>query len=252
MLRQIRAHGAARELEVGLVNHDERVGGVEQLQDEAVVGQVARGVVRAGDDHVIDVALGHARKHRLLVDGVVGPTRHVHHLGVRQLRVVLVHRKRRRHVEELAPRAAVGQRDVEQQLIAAVAQKHLVAVKPVGCGYHVTQLVGQRVGIAVEGDLVQLALHFLANFRSDVGRVLVRRKIRLGRQVLRVVGRDVGQLRGRCANAIHPHPPSRRCCRFPPGSCAARRCGRAPTGPRGGRWRSPRRRRWQEKPQSTG
>ena len=237
MLRQVGAHRAARELEVRLVDHDERVGCVEQAQDEALVGQVARGVVRTGDDNVIDVAARHAGQHRLLVDGVIVAARDVDHLGVGELGIVLVHRERGRHVEELAPRPAPGQRRVEQQLVAAVAHEHAIAVKAVGLGDHVAQLVGQGVGIAVEGHLVDLALDLVANLGLHIAGVLVCRQVRARRKVLRVVGRDVCQLRGGCANAIHRSRPSRRYRRSPRAPCAARRCGRAPTGPRDGRWR---------------
>ena len=237
MLRQVGAHRAARELEVRLVDHDKRVGGIEQAQDEALVGQVARGVVRAGDDDIVDIAASHAGQHRLLVDGVIGAALDVDHLGVGELGVVLVHRERGRHVEELAPRSAPCQRRVEQQLVAAVAHEHAIAVKAVGLGDHVAQLVGQGVGIAVEGHLVDFALDLVADLGLHVARVLVGRQVRARREVLRVVGRDVGQLRGGCANAIHRRRPNRRCRRSPPGPCAARRCERVPTGPRDGRWR---------------
>ena len=193
---QVRAHRAARKLEVRLVHHHQRIGGVKQTQDEALVGQIARGVVRAGDDDVVDVALRHARKHRFLVDGVVGAARHVHHLSVRELGIVLIHGKRRRHVQELAPRPAPGKRDVEQQLVAAVAHKHLVSVKAVCLGDHVAQLVGKRIGVAVERHLVDLALYLVAHLGFHVRGVLVGRQVRARRKVLRVVGRDVGQLRG--------------------------------------------------------
>ena len=237
MLRQVGAHRAARELEVRLVDHHERVGGVEQAQDETFIGQIARGVVRAGDDDVVDVAARHAGQHRLLVDGVIGAAWDVDHLGVGELGVVLVHRERGRHVEELAPRPTPGKRYVEQQLVAAVAHEHAIAVKAVGLGDHVAQLVGQGVGIAVEGHLVDFALDLVADLGLHVARVLVGRQVRARREVLRVVGRDVGKLRGGCSDAIHRHRPNHRCRRSPPGPYAARRCGHAPTGPRDGRWR---------------
>ena len=264
MLRQIRAHRLARELEVSLVHHHERIGGVEQPEDERLAGKLPRGVVRAGHHQVVDTALGDARQHGLLVDGEVGAARHVHHRRVREAGVRVVHRERGRQVEERAPRPAPRQRQVEQELVAPVAHQHLVAVEPVRFGDHVAQVVGQRVRVAVEGQALHLAHDVAADLVVDVVRVLVRREDGGDGQILRIVGHHARQLgRGR-AHATHRHPRLRprgplrrrprshtRCpCRA--GSCASPRSWRAPTGPRGARWWLPCRHRGRAPATNTG
>ena len=252
MLCQVGAHRLARELEVRLVHHDERVGGVEQPADERFACQLARGVVRARDHEIIDAALGDAREHGLLVDGEVGAPRHVRHRRVREARVGVVHRERGRQVEERAPRTSPRERQVEQQLVAAVAHEHLVAVEPVRLGDHVAQVVGQRVRIAVQGHALHLAHDLVAHLLLHVMRVLVRREDGLGGQVLRIVGLEPCELRGRAAHATHRRPrfprrrhprprpwgrpPRRTRCPCAAGSGASPRSWRGPTGPRGARW----------------
>ena len=236
MHREVGAHRRAGELEVRLVDQDERVGGVEELCEELLVRELAGGVVRAGHDDVVDVALADALKHRLLVDRVIGEARNVDDLGAREARVGRVHRERRRQVQELASRPAPGERDVEQKLVAAVAQKHLVAVEPVRFGDHVAQIVGQWIGVTVQRNLANGADNLLADLSLHVARVLVRGKICPRRKVLRVVGHKPLELRGGLSHAIqrsHLHRLRSVCQRA---RCsAARRTSRAPTGPRGER-----------------
>ena len=204
--RQQRAHRGARELEVGLVHQHERIGGVEQLFDERRGRPLARGVVRARHDDEIDVALPHALKHRRFVDGEVGPTRHIHAAGVREPCVGRVHREGRGQVQEAAPRAAPSEGHIEQKLVAAVAQKDIGAVEPVGLGDEIAQAVGQRIGIAVQRHLGNATRNGGAHLGVHVARILVGRQVRLGRQVLRIVGNESLKLGRRRANLIHRAP----------------------------------------------
>ena len=250
MLRQIRPHGPARELEVRLVHHHERVGGVKHAQHELLARERARGVVRTRDDKVVHIALGQAREHGLLVDGEVRTARHACHGSAGEARIRLVHRERRRQVQKRAPRPAPRERHVEQKLVAAVAYEHLLAGQAVGLGDKVAQVVRQRVGIAVERHARHLAHDLAAQLLPHVARVLVRGEQRASRQVFRVVRLKPRQLRRRWPDATHrrrlsralrlrqtrPPPPPRRRRPRPAGSCASRRSWSAPIGPRGGRW----------------
>jgi len=203
VLLERRAHREAAELEVGLVDHDERVGRVEDALHLAAREQVARGVVGARYDREVDVALRQALAHGVNVNGVVAAARHLHHLGVREERVVRVDRERRRHVEELAAGAAPRQREVEQQLVAAVAQEHLVAVEAVGFCDLVAQVVGQRVRVAVEADLAHGVLDLAADLEVHVARVLVGRDHDLGRDVFRIVRLYALKLRRGGSHLLH-------------------------------------------------
>ena len=146
-----------------------------------------RGVVRARHDDEIDVALPHALKHRRfdLEWRESGPTRHIHAAGVRGACALArrVHREGRGQVQEAAPRAAPSEGHIEQKLVAAVAQKDIGAVEPVGLGDEVAQAVGQRIGIAVQGHLGNAARDGGAHLGVHVARILVGRQVRLGRQV---------------------------------------------------------------------
>ena len=55
-----------------------RVGGLEQVDEERLVGQPAGGVVGVGDDHDVDVALRHPLEHRVLIDREVVQPRDAH------------------------------------------------------------------------------------------------------------------------------------------------------------------------------
>ena len=74
-------------------------------------------------------------------------------LGAGDLRVDAVHRERRRHVEELAARAAPREQQVEDELVAAVADEHVLGLEAVRLGDEAPQLVRGRIGIAVEREV---------------------------------------------------------------------------------------------------
>ena len=147
--------------------------------------------------------MSEARENRFLVDREIGQTRHIDDGRVRELRVVLVHRKRRRHVEEHAPRPSPCERQAEQQLVTAVAREDLIAVKAIRLGDKVAQLVGQRIGIAVEGHLAHGALDFAAQLEGHITCVLVRRDHDLGGDVLWIVRFDVRELWSRRTDLFH-------------------------------------------------
>ena len=211
MARHVRPHGVARELEVRLVDEHERVGGVEQVDQERLGLQVAGRVVRVRDHDDVDVAFLQAREHRLLVDReVLGPPRDLHDLGAGHARVEPVHRERRRHVEQLAARSAPREHQVEDQLVAAVAHEHVAGVQTVGVGDVGPQRTGHRVRVAVERELGQPRGDGGDHLVGQVQRVLVGRQVGLDLRLLGLVGHEVGELRARRAQSRHVSSPRRR------------------------------------------
>ena len=107
-----------------------------------------------------------ALEHGLFVDREVGQPRNPHDLGARDLRVDAVHRERRRHVEDLAPGPAPCEQHVEDELIATVADQYVLGLEPVGLGDDAPQLVGGRVRVAVELEVLKARLEL----GDDLGR----------------------------------------------------------------------------------
>ena len=208
MLAHQRRDGLAGELAIRLVHHDQRIGAFQNADQKVAACHRSRGVVGAGDDGEVDIARGKAVDNGLLVDGVVIPAGHIHHVRAGQIGVGLVHGEGGRDIEHLAPGTAPGKRQVEQELVAAVTHEHVIAIQSLHLGDRIAQVIGQGIGIAVEIQAGQAIQHGLQHRLGDALRILVRRKHHAGGNVLGVVRDKPVQQRIRSAHLIHRCSPA--------------------------------------------
>ena len=154
--------GTAGKRRIGLVQHHQTVGGLQDGAHVVRIEQVARGVVRIGQEDQRRTVRLDGLQHRLAVQTEIGPQRHRHETDAGQPRAHLVHHERgcRRH--DRGP--GLGHQLAQQtdQLIRTVAQHQPVnAVQPVMPGDGLFQRrIGVARRIAVDGQRRQTLRQF--------------------------------------------------------------------------------------------
>ena len=149
--------GTAGKGRIGLVQHHQTVGGLQDGAHVVRIEQVARGVVRIGQEDQRRTVRLDGLQHRLAVQTEIGPQRHWHETDTRQPRAHLVHHERGGRRHDRGP--GLGHQLAQQadQLIRTVAQHQPVnAVQPVMPGDGLFQRrIGIAGGIAVDGQRCQ-------------------------------------------------------------------------------------------------
>ena len=131
---------------IGLVQHHQTVGGLQDGAHVVRIEQVAGGVVRIGQEDQRRTMRLDGLQHRLAVQTEIRPQRHWHETDTGQPRTHLVHHERGRRRHDRGP--GLGHQLAQQadQLIRTVAQHQPVnAIQPVMPG---NGLLQRRIGIA--------------------------------------------------------------------------------------------------------
>ena len=139
---------------IGLVQHHQTVGGLQDGAHVVRIEQVARGVVRIGQEDQRRAVRLDGLQHRLAVQTEIRPQRHRHETDACQPRPHLVHHERGRRRHDRGPRLGHQLAQQADQLIRAVAQHQPVnAVQPVMPGNGLFQRrIGVSGRIAVDGQ----------------------------------------------------------------------------------------------------
>ena len=138
--------GTAGKGRIGLVQHHQTVSSLQDGTHVVRIEQVARGIVRIGQEDQRRTVRLDGLQHRLAVQTEVRPQRHRHETDAGQPRAHLIHHERgcRRH--DRGPRLGHQLAQQADQLIRTVAQHQPVnAVQPIMPG---NGLLQRRVGIA--------------------------------------------------------------------------------------------------------
>ena len=131
---------------IGLVQHHQTVGGLQDGAHVVGIEQVAGGVVRIGQEDQRRAVRLDGLQHRLAVQTEVRPQRHRHETDAGQARTHLVHHERGRRRHDRGPRLGHQLAQQADQLIRTVAQHQPVnAIQPVMPG---DGLLQRRIGIA--------------------------------------------------------------------------------------------------------
>ena len=202
--------GTAGKGRIGLVQHHQTVGGLQDGAHVVRIEQVARGVVRIGQEDQRRTVRLDGLQHRLAVQTEVRPQRHRHETNASQPRPHLVHHERGGRRHDRGP--GLGHQLAQQadQLIRTVAQHQPVnAVQPVMPGDGLFQ---RRIGIAgriaVDGQCRQTLRQFglqrpgqppgvLHRIQLDgvggIGHVVGGHALHIGAHVTFDPGRDLGR-----------------------------------------------------------